>query len=262
MEKKYKQFAVNFAKRAGKVIVSNFKLGMKKELRLDFSPVTVTDKKIKSMLIKEIKKLFPTHNVKGEEEVYLKNTSDYLWVCDPVDGTAPFSHGVPICTFSLALVHKGKPILGVVYDPFSKRLFFASTGQGSYLNGKRIFVNNKNSIKRSLAEFGYWSGGKYSLAEFEEELILNYDIFHFKFCSFIYPCCLVACGELDFTVFPGYTAHDVASVKIIVEEAGGKVTDIYGQEQSYDKEINGAIVSNSKLHPELVKLLKKHIKLL
>lgn len=258
--KDFRKFAEKFAMVAGKIILQNFKLAMKKEIKADSSPVTITDKKINSLLIREVRKYFIGHDIKGEEESYLENSSEYQWVCDPVDGTIPFSHGLPICTFSLALVFKGEPILGVAYDPFSKRLFSASKGKGAHLNGKRIYVNKKSRLEKCIGEYGSWKYAKYSLFDFQKTTVLDYNVTNLRLASFVYPTCLVACGELDFTIFPSTTAHDVAAVKIILEEAGGKTSDIFGKPQKYDRDINGAILSNGKIHKELVALVKRTVK--
>ena len=109
----YEEFAKQLAQKAGEIMKNNFSHGMKKELKRDKSPVTTTDIAINKLVISEVKKYFPDHDVKGEEESSFENNSEYVWVCDPVDGTYPFSHGLPVFTFSLALVKNGKPVLGV-----------------------------------------------------------------------------------------------------------------------------------------------------
>jgi len=103
----YEQFAKDVAKQAGKIMMENFKLGMHKEWKSDNSPVTETDLRINKLLIEGVKKYFPEHSVLGEEESNFVGDRKMVWVCDPLDGTLPFSHGVPIFTFSLALVDDG-----------------------------------------------------------------------------------------------------------------------------------------------------------
>jgi len=255
----FEEFAKNFAKKAGKIMLKNFQLGMKKEWKKDNSPVTETDLKINSLLIEEVKRNFPGQSVLAEEESFMLEKSDYIWVCDPVDGTFPFSHGIPVATFSLALVKNGEPIIGVVLDPFEGRLFFASKGKGSFLNGKKIHVSNKKSFSNIIGECEVWINSKYNVNDLFLEFI-KMDAKITKFISFVYPTALVAAGEYDFSVFPHSTCHDVAAVKIIVEEAGGKTTDIFGNEQRYDREINGFIASNGVLHDKLVELSKKFVK--
>ncbi|KKQ81505.1 MAG: Inositol-phosphate phosphatase [Parcubacteria group bacterium GW2011_GWF2_38_76] len=246
----YKEFAINMAKEAGDVIRKNFRLGMKKEWKEDKSPVTETDIAVNRLVIESIKEYFPDHNVKGEEASHLVNISKYLWVCDPIDGTMPFSHGVPIFTFSLALVKDGVSILGVIYDPIMDRLFVAEKDKGATLNGEQIHVNSKST--------GYVNIETLRFPSLVESL-RNQDFQQFKFGCATYGGIMVACGEFVGTIYREKHAHDIAALKVIVEEAGGKVTDIRGNEQRYDQDINGAIISNGIAHDLLVKEVSKVI---
>jgi myo-inositol-1(or 4)-monophosphatase len=256
----YKTFAESFAIIAGSIIKENFSLNMKKEWKSDNTPLTETDLKINRMLIEEVKLNFPDHRVRGEEESNLEGDSSYLWVCDPVDGTIPFSHGIPTSTFSLALVVDGKPTVGVVLDPFQNRLFSAVLGEGAYLNGEKIHVSKTSNLKDAAGAYEMFKRAKYDFNELQRVLTVEKDSIIFRLCSIIYPSMLVAAGELGYTIFPHGTAHDAAAVKIIVEEAGGKVTSIFGEEQRYDMETNGFIASNGVLHDELVELVKQCVK--
>ena len=105
--KKERDFAVDLAKQAGAVMRANFSPGMKKEWKEDRSPLTVTDTAINRMVIAAVQKTFPEHSVLGEEESTWKEGDEMVWVCDPVDGTIPFSHGIPLSMFALALVRNG-----------------------------------------------------------------------------------------------------------------------------------------------------------
>lgn len=254
----YKEFALDIAKQAGKVIKQNFTLGMKKEWKGIGNPVTATDKEINRLVIDQVKANYPDHDVLGEEESSLENKSKMLWVCDPVDGTIPFSHGVPICTFSLALVDDGEPILGVTYDPFEDRMFFAEKGNGATMNGNKISVSDSDSIEGRLIDVETWREAKYFFPDLFG-LLERADATPTRFASLVYPCSLVAIGEYISAIFGGNTAHDIAAIKVIVEEAGGKVTDLFGNEQRYDRDIKGAIVSNGKVHDQLVELVRKGI---
>src|SRR4051812_43111403 len=84
-----------------------------------------------ALVLKTIKTRFPDHSILSEEGDDFSEEHDYVWICDPVDGTHNFSHGVPTATFALALVHKGEPMLCVILDPFLKRLFYAEKGKGA-----------------------------------------------------------------------------------------------------------------------------------
>jgi len=247
----YKDFAISLAKRAGKIMRANFKMGMKKQWKSDSSPVTVTDKKINRLVIESVKKNFVSHDVLGEEESHRPNRGEFVWVCDPVDGTVPFSHGIPTFTFSLALVRNGQPILGVIYDPIMDRMYFAQKGGGAFLNNKKIKVNKQNLLRGVVG----WSSN--TMSELRKKLP-NMAII--QLWSICYEGVLVASGELNATYYSHYNAHDAAALKIIVEEAGGKVTDQDGKEQRYDRRINGALMSNGVVHKQLLNFLKSQRK--
>lgn len=249
------QFAIDLAKEAGKIIKDNFVLGMEKEWKEDDTPVTATDYKINQLVIDEVKKYFPSYSVLAEEGSDLNGDGEFVWVCDPIDGTIPFSHGVPTCVFSLALVQNGKSILGVVYDPFLDRMYFAEKGKGAFLNGKKIFVSKANSIKNAVIGVSNWKGAKFNFSPLAEELKIK-DVLVMNLLSIVYMSIMVASGEFIATVFPDDKAHDGAAVKIIVEEAGGKVTDIFGEEQRYDRDTNGYLASNGIVHDELLKIIR------
>lgn len=258
-EQVFKEFAEAFAKKAGHIMKENFSLGMTKKWKSDNTPLTVTDTFINSLLIKEINSNFPTHSVRGEEESKISDNAEYLWVCDPVDGTIPFSHGIPISTFSLALVKNGESILGVVYDPFMDRLYSATKGSGSFLNGVPISVSDTATLKGTVAAYEHFEFARYNVSAIADTLTKE-GVKMMKLCSIIYPTSLVAAGELSFSIFPHTTAHDAAAICIIVKEAGGKFTDLFGNEQRYDQEIKGFIASNGKVHQQLVDLVKSSIK--
>lgn len=254
------QFALDLARRTGEVIRANFALGMKKEWKKDETPVTKTDFEVNRLLINAVKERFPDHGVFGEEESLGNAGREYVWVCDPVDGTIPFSHGIPTCMFLLALTRNGESLLGVAYDPFMDRMFFAEKGKGAFLNGERIFVSKQKEMKNALVGIVHWSGARYDLRPVFSELDDRW-AFLISLCSTGYMASLVACGEFVANIFQGIEGHavDAAAHKVIIEEAGGKVTDLFGEEQRYDGDIRGFLMSNGLVHDELVKLIKRHV---
>lgn len=254
----YKAFAEQVAYHAGDIIRKNFCLNMAKEWKEDDTPLTATDTAINDLVLKAVATAYPHHAVLAEEGNLDKEQTEYVWVCDPVDGTTPFSHGIPTCVFSLALVHNGIPIVGVVYDPLMNRLFSAQKECGAYMNGARIYVSGKMDIARSVIGIGYiWS--QINLLGIIGNLI-ECKVTAVQFASNVYMGALTAAGEFMATVFAGKTPWDVAALKILVEEAGGRVTDLFGNEQYYDREIRGAIISNGHVHNRLVELVHQHVK--
>lgn len=248
------EFAEGLAREAGKIMRENFSLsstGMKKEWKSDNTPLTVTDTAINKLVIEAISKAYPSHSVIGEEASNLKE-SEYTWVCDPVDGTIPFSHGFPTFAFSLALTKNGESILGVMYDPIMDRMISAEKGKGAHLNGQKISVSSEKEItKQSFVELNT-----------DDRMTSLRAYLHEKECyvptiySCVYASMLVATGEFVAAIYPYDKPWDAAAVKIVVEEAGGKVTDLKGAEQRYDGKVNGFVASNAHVHDELLRALK------
>lgn len=123
---KYLEFAKSIAYKAGEIMIKYFKGDNQASYKFDQTIVTKADTEINQYLIQRVKETFPTHSVDGEEEQFGK--SDYVWVCDPVDGTAMYARHIPVAVFSLALVIDGVPVVGVVYDPFTDSLYSATKG--------------------------------------------------------------------------------------------------------------------------------------
>lgn len=254
----YLEFAKGIAMYAGKIMLKYFNQDNGASYKGDNTIVTLADTEINSYLINHVKEKYPEHCVDGEEEQFGK--SNHVWVCDPVDGTAMYARHIPVAVFSIALVIDGIPVVGVVYDPFTDSLYTAIKGQGAFKNNERIKVNNYTLEDiRTACHCDMWPKAKYNVCNVFEELRkitrLN-DI-----GSITRASCCVATGDYSLTIFTG-TEHkhcDIAAVKVIVEEAGGKVTDLFGEEQRYDKSIKGALISNGLVHNEVVDVIKKYI---
>ena len=256
----YKPFALNLAKQAGGIMRANFILGMDRELKGDGTPVTKTDLAINSLVIEEVKNHYPEHAVVGEEENNAKADAEFAWICDPVDGTIPFSHGMPTCAFSLALTQNGEPILGVAFDPFLDRMMVAEKGKGTTLNGEKVKVSKTNSLKGAYISHCIWPKMQYPMDGLIDDMVFKKEAQSFGIGSIVYNAMLLAAGEIDAITFGHTTAHDVAAIKIFVEEAGGKVTDLWGESQRYDREIKGAIISNGLIHELMLRLVKEHLR--
>ncbi len=254
----YLKFAKDIAKYAGNVMIKYFNQDNGASYKGDKTIVTLADTEINSYLISQVKEKYPTHAVDGEEEQF--GDSKYKWVCDPVDGTAMYARHIPVAVFSLALVVDGESMVGLVYDPFTDNLYTAIKGEGAFKNNKKIEVNDiLLDDMRSVSNFDMWPNADYNLYNFIKELGTR--TYFVSIGSVIRACMCVASGEFNFAIFPG-TKHkncDIAAAKIIVEEAGGKVTNIFGENQRYDQSINGAIVSNRIAHNEVITTIKKYL---
>lgn len=257
-QKEYLEFAKRVAIKSGKIMKEYFYHQNDYSYKEDRTIVTEVDKKINRLVIEEVKKRFPTHAIDGEEEQSGK--SKYTWVCDPIDGTAMYQRHIPTSVFSLALVVDGIPIVGVVYDPYLHDLYYASKGQGAYQNEKPIHVNNiQLDDKESLVQCDMWPTAEYNLYKIQNEI--GKRAYTVAIGSTIRAGVGVAKGDFSLVLFPGTKGKncDIAALKIIVEEAGGKVSNLFGEEERYDQDIHGAIISNAIIHPEVVEIVKKYI---
>lgn len=254
----YLNFAVEIAKEAGNIMRKYFVEDNGAKYKVDQTIVTKADTEINSLLIERVKEKYPTHSVDGEEEQF--GDSIHKWVCDPVDGTCMYARHIPVAVFSLALVIDGEPHVGVVYDPFTDSMYYATKGTGAYKNNEKISVNNISLDDRQcVSNFDMWPEAEYNIYDAIKKL--GEKAYFVGVGSVIRACMCVASGEFNLAIFPG-TKHkncDIAAAKIIVEEAGGKVTDLFGNEQRYDRDINGAVISNGCVHDEVINVLKKDV---
>ncbi len=254
----YLEFAKDIAYQAGKIMLKYFNQNNGASYKGDKTIVTLADKEINSYLIKKVKEHYPEHSVDGEEEQFGK--SNFVWVCDPVDGTAMYARHIPVAVFSLALVINGVPNVGVVYDPFTDSLYTAIKGKGAYKNNEKISVNDYTlDDMKTVCHYDLWPNADYNISKVLQEL--ERKSYFIGIGSVIRACMCIASGDFTLAIFPG-TKHkncDIAAVKVIVEEAGGKVTDLFGNEQRYDQSIKGALISNGIVHDEVIEIIKKYI---
>lgn len=227
--------------------------------KTDRTIVTKADTDINTLVITVLSGKTPDYSIWGEEESNIIEGAEFTWVCDPVDGTMPFSKGIPISTFSLALVDKnGESVVGVVYDPFQDRLFEAVKGRGAYLNGEVISVSDKSDLDGAYIDEELWINQ-------EEDITFDNpkDIFNkagaklTTQCSAVIMGCFVAKGAFDAMIFGQGKPEDIAALAVLVTEAGGKVTDLFGNEQRYDTNIKGAIATNGLIHDDIRKVLSQ-----
>lgn len=254
--KQYVLFAEEIAKKAGKIMKKYLEQDNGATYKQDNTIVTLADTEMNQLLIDSVKEQFPEHAVEGEEASFGK--SDFVWVCDPIDGTAMYARQIQVSVFSLALVINGIPKVGVVYDPFGDNIYTALAGEGAYKNGKRILVNDiALTDKRSVAYIDMWPEAQYDASKLISKL--SKESYIVNIGSIIRASVSIAEGGLNIAFFPGTKGKhfDIAAIKVIVEEAGGKVTNIFGQDQKYDTDINGAIISNGVDHKKMIKICKE-----
>ena len=246
-------FAKRLALDANKISDKYYKTDLDFKTKADTSPVSIADEEINQLVIDGVRHSFPNDGVLGEEKSWHKN-SDRLWVCDPIDGTIGFSMGESVFMFSIALVVEGKPVLALTRELANGRMFWAIKGKGAFLDNKPISVSTRPIDKAWLA-FPSNLKQLYKYQTFYEGLArISYqtNVIH----GAVFKGMLVAEGLIDGAAVPaGGHPWDHAAVKLIVEEAGGMVTNGKGLEQRYDQELSGVIVSNGRIHQDILKVV-------
>jgi myo-inositol-1(or 4)-monophosphatase len=214
--------------------------------------VTEADHASERAIFEVIKQDYPEHYILSEEAGELKMDSSIKWIIDPIDGTVNFANGIPICCVSIGVEQAGKMILGAVYNPFMNEFFFAQYGFGATLNNKRIHVSDKTEVISSCLVTGF----PYTYLDMPNGPLQVFEKFIRKgipvrrLGSAAIDLCWVAAGRFDGFYEHKLQAWDSAAGFLMVEEAGGKVTDFKGDHYSpYQPHI---IASNGKIHDELI----------
>jgi len=221
--------------------------------------VTEVDTRVEEFIITSILKQFPDHGIFGEENGHCGNpNSPFVWVIDPIDGTASFEHGQSFYSVSIALQKNGKSIAGVIHAPKLNELFFAEAGRGAFFNGERIHVSNRSELEESCAATGFVclrSGNieKNNLKTFCAIVPLLRGIR--RYGSAALDMAYVACGRLEFFWEYPLNLYDVAAGTIIVREAGGLVTD-YDRGNEFPQ--RGILCSNGLVHESIRRIILEH----
>jgi myo-inositol-1(or 4)-monophosphatase len=256
MYNEYLEFAKALAKEAGATMRRYYGSKPEEQIKDDKTIVTIADKEINDMVIERVHERYPDHDIDGEEASHKDNASQYVWVCDPIDGTNPFAMELPVSVFSIALVKEGEPLVGVVLDPYNNKMYYAQKGGGAYCNDKKLAVSDDKLETMNRINFDYWHAAEYEVIDVVARLTRETGIYPLSPGSTTHMAMKVADGSFVASIFPGTKGKnvDIAAAKVIVEEAGGKVTDFFGNEQRYDQDIKGAVLSNGIVHEEIIKL--------
>ena len=218
--------------------------------------VTEADHASEKAIFKVIQDHFPSHFILSEETGELAQDSSFKWIIDPIDGTINFANGIPICCVSIGVEENGVVIMGAVYNPFMNELFFAEKGKGATLNNKKISVSDKQELLRSCLVTGfpyqYLDTQNGPLQIFEK--LIRKAVPVRRLGSAALDLCWTAAGRFDGFYEHKLQAWDSAAGFLIVEEAGGKVTDLKGD--AYNPYQPGIIATNGKIHDQLLALIK------
>jgi myo-inositol-1(or 4)-monophosphatase len=253
-----KEVLLNAAREAGKIIFEyfdgTFKIGHKEGIN---NLVTEVDKHAEDKIIKVIRATFPAHSIISEEAGEMIKKSDYQWIIDPIDGTVNFAHGIPICCVSIGLLHDDEIIMGAVYNPMMNELFFAEKGKGATLNGQPITVSTKSNFKTAFLVTGFpynWpDGAEHPIKVFEKLILEGLPIR--RLGSAAIDLCWVACGRFDGFWEYNLQAWDVAAGYLMVQEAGGIVTDFDGVPANvFTKQ---TLATNGLIHDAMLAVIKR-----
>jgi myo-inositol-1(or 4)-monophosphatase len=241
--------AIRAAREAGRVLLE----GTRGEIRVDHlaqrDVKLAMDKKAEEVILRIVREKFPEHATLSEECGAVGPKSDYLWVVDPLDGTVNYSRHMPLWGTSVALLHQGKEIVGVIFDPIHDELYHAEAGQGAFLNGRRIRVSEKSPLSAGIVAFGFSSDEarlRRGLAATAQLPLAASKVRGLG--SAVLHLAYVACGRMDGFFEFGINQWDIASGVVLIREAGGKVTTRTLPDRSID-----IVCSNGLIQDELLK---------
>jgi myo-inositol-1(or 4)-monophosphatase len=248
--------AVDAARRAGALLLAE--LGGARSVEYKTGPtnlVTDMDRRAESLIVDALRAAFPDHAILTEEAGALAGSSRARWIVDPLDGTTNYAHGIPIFTVSIALVLDGRPQVGVVYDPARDECFVAERGAGAALNGRALRVSAVPVLDESVVATGF----AYTIRQGRDTNLPEHDAISVR-CravraigSAAMSLAWVAAGRFDGFWELVLGPWDVAAGSLLIEEAGGRVTDLAGG--PVDLAAPAPVASNGRIHGELLAVL-------
>ena len=241
----------DIAREAGALLMDYFQQHVKVEYKGEADLVTVADRKSESLIRDRISQHWPSHDILGEEGGLKDTGSEYRWYVDPLDGTTNFAHGFPVFCVSMALEYRGKRIAGVVYDPTRDELFAAEAGSGAYLNQKRIRVSKTVNLGECLVATGFPSHKRHKHPNifFYHQITLHTHGVRRAGSAALDLCC-VASGRFDGFWEFNLNPWDTAAGVLLVEEAGGSITDFKGG--PFQLNSRETLASNGLVHQALI----------
>lgn len=243
----------SWARTAGEILLS----GVGKDIQIDHKSeidlVTEIDRRSEAFLLQAIRERYPNDRIVAEESGILQGSNERVWHIDPLDGTVNYAHGIPFFSVSIGYVEDDQIILGVVYDPLRDELYTAQKGQGAFMNDKPLEVSSADQLIQSLLVTGF----PYDIRERQENNLDHYA--NFSLCSqgvrrlgsAALDLCYVACGRLEGFWEIEINSYDIAAGALIVEEAGGLVTNVRGG-PNYLSPPCSVLATNGKIHQAML----------
>lgn len=250
-----RNFLENLIKKAGEQLRDYFRkdqklIGLRKTSK---EAATIYDKLSDKFIVGQIRKRYPDHNILSEEGGFKKGSSNYLWVVDSLDGTGNFANQNPLFSICIALMKDNRIILGAVFAPVIDEFYIAEKGKGAFFNGKRIRVSRISEIEKSYLV--YCEGGEKNRQRFAKIINKIYPevIDVRKIGSAGLETSWVASGRAESYFTTKIEPWDVAAGVLLVQEAGGKISDFKGN--SWQVKTSDLLFSNKKVHAKVLDLI-------
>ena len=226
------------------------------EIKARNSLVSYVDKGAEEILVKGLRSILPNAGFITEEETVAQQKFEYTWIIDPLDGTTNFLQNIPFYSVSVGLVHHDELVIGVVIDVEQKETFYASLGGGAWCNGKPITVSERNTIADAVVATGF----PYAAKNVTPQMLSVFDYFLKnargirRLGSAALDLAYVACGRFDIYYEASLNAWDMAGGILLVQEAGGRVCDLSGEQRML--EAGQVISANAKVYGEASALIR------
>ena len=248
--------AVEIAREAGALLVSFYERRVPFELKGEFDLVTEADLASEKLVVERLQSRFPQHGIVAEEGSGHSSPSEYRWYVDPLDGTTNFAHSLPIFNVTLALERAGEMLAGVVFDPIRQEMFTAELGSGAWLNNRRIRVSAVSRLESSLLCTGFPTRRRHlnTNVHFYHQLAMATHGVR-RTGSAAIDLAWVACGRLDGFWEFGLNPWDMAAGRLLVAEAGGRVTDMRGAPHTFQSP--HLLADNGHVHEQIVEIFNE-----
>lgn len=251
-------YVENLARQAGAILHAGYDMEHQVGYKGEIDLVTEVDHQSEKFLLGEIQKDFPDHHIFSEESGIIQGSDEHVWYIDPLDGTVNYAHHIPIFCVSIAYASRGRLSLGAVYDPMRGEMYVAERGRGAHLNGRALQVSSATDLRRSLLVTGFpytaWNTPRDNFANFTKLAKLSQGVR--RLGSAAIDLCYVAAGRFDGYWEISLNPWDVAAGGLICEEAGGRVTNVQG-EDDYISPPQSVIASAPGIHARILEELVK-----
>lgn len=236
------------AQRADEISMKHFRKDVAVDIKPDQSPVTIADREAEKAIIAAIRNEFPDHGFLGEETGKSSNSSDYIWIIDPIDGTKNFIRNIPLFGTQIGLMHKDKLIVGISSMPAMGELLYAADGK-AFLNGDPVGVSDISELAQSAISFAGLNRWPKQISTAELFRLFG-SIDRVRAFGDCYPFHLVATGRLEAVVQSMIHIWDIAALVAIIEAAGGKCTDFTGKPIGIES--TNLLATNGKIHDQIL----------